>query len=121
MGKKFRILAFIPMLIMMGVIWGFSANSGEESSVLAVTQCRNSHIGTAGSIEIHSDRFNKFLPLERAFSCFGKVAEKGSCMVFAPVISQKQIRFRHGTQHLAKGRFLVTGDLAKAFQRAMLL
>lgn len=33
MGKKFRILAFIPMLIMMGIIWGFSANSGEESSV----------------------------------------------------------------------------------------
>lgn len=32
MLKKLRVFAFIPMLLMMLVIWGFSANSGETSS-----------------------------------------------------------------------------------------
>ena len=32
MYKKYRFFAFIPMLCMMSVIWGFSANNGEVSS-----------------------------------------------------------------------------------------
>ena len=30
--KKWRILAFLPMLCMMLIIWGFSANSGDVSA-----------------------------------------------------------------------------------------
>ncbi len=30
--KKLRIMAFLPMLAMMMIIWGFSANNGEKSS-----------------------------------------------------------------------------------------
>lgn len=32
MRKKIRVIAFVPMLIMMMVIWGFSSNNGEKSS-----------------------------------------------------------------------------------------
>lgn len=32
MKKKLRIMAFIPMVVMMLLIWGFSANTGDTSS-----------------------------------------------------------------------------------------
>ena len=32
MLKKLRIVAFVPMLCMMLVIWGFSSNTGDTSS-----------------------------------------------------------------------------------------
>lgn len=37
MKEKLRILAFIPMLFMMLLIWGFSANTGDTSSEQSIS------------------------------------------------------------------------------------
>lgn len=87
MLKKMRVAAFLPMLLMMLVIWGFSANTGETSStqsmgiVTRVVNFANEITGNKMTEE------KKLVWEERIHTPIRKMAHMTEYMIFACTVA----------------------------------
>lgn len=107
MKEKLRILAFIPMLFMMLLIWGFSANTGDASSEQSIGVVGRviSFVEKVTGTELTEEE--RICWEERIHTPVRKVAHMTEYMLFACTVTFPFLLYKKRKEWISKVAFIV--------------
>lgn len=106
MKKKLRILAFIPMIFMMLLIWGFSANTGDASSKQSIGVVSRVILFVEKATGAELTQEERICWEERIHTPVRKVAHMTEYMIFSCTVAFPFLLYKKRKEWISKVTFL---------------
>lgn len=106
MKRKLRILAFIPMIAMMLLIWGFSANTGDASSKQSSGIVSRVVLFAEKVTGIELTEEERVCWEERIHTPIRKVAHMTEYMIFSWTVAFPFLLYKKRKDGISKGAFI---------------
>ena len=106
MKRKLRILAFIPMIAMMLLIWGFSANTGDASSKQSAAIVSRVVLFAEKVTGLELTEEERVCWEERIHTPIRKVAHMTEYMIFSWTVAFPFLLYKKRKDWISKGAFI---------------